>query len=87
MFITFLVFISRLGIYVPEGLRGMAHIMGYKDRRRKLVPNAKSGHRPLTYKHNYKNYKPFNPVQIKEDYLYANRHDQHKKVQNVEIKQ
>jgi len=70
--------INRLGIYVPEGLKGMAHVMGYKESTRKLSPkksNAKLGRRPVNYKHRYKNYKPFNPSEIKEKYLYANRKD------------
>ena len=73
---------SRLGIYVPEGLKGMAHVMGYKEPTRKLSPkksNAKLGHRPVNYKHRYKNYKPFNPSEIKEKYLYANRKDKNGK--------
>ena len=72
----------RLGIYVPEGLKGMAHVMGYKEPTRKLSPkksNAKLGHRPVNYKHRYKNYKPFNPSEIKEKYLYANRKDKNGK--------
>ena len=55
----------------------MAHAMGYTDTRRKRLAkfNSKSGGRPVTYKHKYKNYKPFNPVEIKEKYLYANRNN------------
>ena len=50
--------------------------MGYRDSRRKVQkPNEKLGQRPVRYKHKYKNYKPFNPVEIKEKYLYANRKD------------
>ena len=73
----------RLGIYVPEGLKGMAHVMGYKESTRKLSPkksNAKLGRRPVNYKHRYKNYKPFNPSEIKEKYLYANRKDKYVKL-------
>ena len=66
----------------------MAHVIGLKGyrRKRKILPNAKSGHRPLVYKHNYKNYKPFNPDEIKEHYLYANRRDKHKppEIENIE---
>ena len=69
----------RLGIYVPEGLRGVAHIMGYKDDRGNVpVSREKLGRRPILYKHKYKNYKPFNPTEIKEKYLYANRKDKQK---------
>ena len=76
------VIVFRLGIYVPEGLKGMAHVMGYKESTRKLSPkksNAKLGRRPVNYKHRYKNYKPFNPTEIKEKYLYANRKDKNGK--------
>ena len=70
----------RLGIYVPEGLRGVAHIMGYKDDRGNVeVSREKLGRRPIQYKHKYKNYKPFNPTEIKEKYLYANRKDRQKR--------
>ena len=38
----------RLGIYVPEGLRGVAHIMGYKDDRGNAeVSREKLGRRPI----------------------------------------
>ena len=77
-FVTMLWF--RLGIYVPEGLRGFAHAMGYKDNRGEVaVSHEKSGRRPILYKHKYKNYKPFNPTEIKEKYLYANRKDKQKR--------
>ena len=77
--------IFRLGIYIPQGLRGLAHTMGYKDRRRKFLPNAKSGKRPITYKHKYKNYKHFNPEKIRQNYLYVNRSNEDKPI-DVEIK-
>ena len=42
----------RLGIYVPEGLRGVAHIMGYRDDRGDAeVSREKLGRRPILYKH------------------------------------
>ena len=48
-------------------------------------PNEKLGRRPIRYKHNYKNYKPFDPVEIKEKYLYANRKDKTEILIDTEI--
>ena len=59
---------------------GLAHSMGYKDRKKNVLPNAKSGKRPISYKHKYKNYKPFDPEKIRRNYLYANRKDEDKRV-------
>ena len=54
--------------------------MGYKDDRGNVpVSREKLGRRPILYKHKYKNYKPFNPTEIKEKYLYANRKDKQKR--------
>ena len=58
----------------------MAHALGYEDQRSKrkaVKSNEKLGHRPVTYRNTYKNYKPFNPTEIKEKYLYANRKERY----------
>ena len=54
--------------------------MGYKDRRREVLPKSKSGKKPIAYKHKYKNYKHFNPETVRQNYLYANRKAQDKEV-------